>query len=61
MSLLAWIVVNAALGVVLLAILAHLMSWPRHLAPHWVKALVEEGREVMERIGHTEPSQITDA
>jgi hypothetical protein len=61
MSLLAWAVVNAAFGVVLVAILAHLMSSPRHLTPHWVKALVEEGREVIDGIGHAESSQITDA
>jgi hypothetical protein len=59
MSLLAWIVVNAGLGVVLIAGLAHLMSWPRHLEPHWVKALVEEGREMVDAIVHEEPT-VTD-
>lgn len=60
MSLLAWTVVNAALGVVLVAILGHVMSWPRHLAPHWVKALVQEGHEIIEGIAHVEPAKITD-
>ena len=61
MSLLAWAVVNAALGVLLVIVLAHMMSWPRHLAPHAIKALVEEGREVIEGIWHAESSQMTDA
>ena len=61
MSLLAWAVVNAALGVLLVIVLAHFMSWPRHLAPHWVKTLVEEGDEIIDAIAHGEPSQMTDA
>ena len=40
--------------------LAHLMSWPRHLEPHWVKALVEDGREIIDAITHVEVSKITD-
>jgi hypothetical protein len=61
MSLLAIIVVNVALVVLLVIGLAYLMSWPRHLAPHWIKALAEEGREVIDGIGHAESSQMTDA
>ena len=53
-------IVNAAVGVVLIVGLAHLMSWPRHLEPHWVKALVEEGRETIDAIAHGEPPTVTE-
>jgi len=59
MSVLAWALVNAAVEVLLVIGLAYLMSWPRHLAPHWIKALVEEGREMVDAIVHGEPT-VTD-
>jgi hypothetical protein len=61
MSFSAIIVVNAVLDVLLLVGLTRLLSWPRSLRPHGkIEELLEEAREIVEGIGHGEPTRLTD-